>query len=316
MDRHDVVFRVDGEPVVAWWYPADVRDDRGLSAALAMAHGFGMTRECLLDIYARHFQEAGIGVLLFDHRGFGASGGTPQVLDIDQQRRDWAGAVGWLRRHPDVDPDRLGLWGTSFSGGHVLHTAARDRRLGAAVAQVPYVDGPASLRRDETRGSTPRPTDGDGPTTADWVRHGATLMKNALADAAGARFGRPPRLVPIAGPLGSGAVIAGPGALEGLARLVPDGVAWRNEVAPRVVLQLATDRPAQDATSIACPLLVCVATQDRITPPAPATRVAADAPRGEVLHYDTDHMSAYHPPARDQMLADQTAFLRRNLIGG
>ena len=312
-----MVFRVDGEPVAAWWHPGGADGDVG--PAIAMAHGFGMTRHCLLDEYAAHFQQAGFGVLLFDHRGFGDSGGTPQVLDLAQQREDWRGAVAWLRRHPDVDPDRVAVWGTSFSGGHALHTAARDRRLAAAIIQVPYVDGPSSLQRDDVP-DAPDATDdgvahGRSPSRFDWVKHGATLMKEALADAAGARLGRPPRLVPIAGPLGSGAVIAGPGALEGLSMLVPDGVEWRNEVAPRVVLQMATDRPMQDAPDIACPLLVCVATQDRITPPKPAERVAADALRGELRRYDTDHMAAYHPPWRDRFLADQTAFLAEHLSG-
>ncbi len=139
------------------------------------------------------------------------------------------------------------------------------------------------------------------------------LMAAAIADAAGARFGRPPRLVPLAGPLGSGAVVSGPGALEGLARLVPEGVTWRNEVAPRVVLQMAKDRPMKDASRITAPLLVCVATHDRITPPGPARQVAADAPRGELREYDTDHMDAYHPPWRERIVADQIEFLTVHL---
>lgn len=310
--RHDVVFRVDDQPVAAWWYPAGDEDIPG--PALVMAHGFGMTRHCLLDRYAEAFQAAGFACLVFDHRGFGDSGGEAQVLDLAQQRRDWKAAVAWCRANPAVDEAKVCLWGTSFSGGHVLHTAARDARLAAAVIQVPYVDGPSSLQvSDVPEGGPPvERQPGPAPTKADWIKHGATLMANAVADAAGAKLGRGPRLVPIAGPLGSGAVISGPGALEGLSKLVPEGVVWRNEVAPRVVLEMATDRPMKDASRIVAPLLVCVCTYDRVTPTAPAKQVAADAPRGELREYATDHMDAYQPPWRDQLIADQIAFLRQH----
>lgn len=311
--RHDVVFRVDDQPVAAWWYPVESGGTPG--PALVMAHGFGMTRHCLLDVYAAAFQAAGFSCLVFDHRGFGDSGGEAQVLDLAQQRRDWRAAVAWARDNPDVDAGRVGLWGTSFSCGHVLHTAARDTRLGAAIMQVPYVDGPSSLQAGDVPDGGPHVerASGSAPTKADWIKHGATLMAAAVADAAGAKLGRPPRLVPIAGPLGSGAVISGPGALEGLSRLVPDGVEWRNQVAPRVVLEMITDRPMKEAGKVTAPLLVCVCTYDRITPTAPARQVAAVAPHGELREYATDHMDAYHPPWRNQLLADQIQFLKTHL---
>jgi uncharacterized protein len=112
---------------------------------LVMAHGLGGTRGLRLDAYAERFAAAGYHVLLFGYRHFGDSDGEPrQLLGIVRQRSDWRAAVAHARRLPGADPDRVALWGTSLSGGHVLVTAARDRRVAAVVAQVPHVSGVAA----------------------------------------------------------------------------------------------------------------------------------------------------------------------------
>ncbi|MGQ0846467.1 MAG: alpha/beta hydrolase, partial [Sporichthyaceae bacterium] len=205
--REDLTFEVAGTPLAAWLYrPAS----DGAVPCVVMAHGFGMTRECRLPDWAERFAAAGLAVLLFDYRGFGASGGQPrQLLDIAAQRLDWAGAVAAARTLAGVDPERIALWGTSFSGGHVLHVAARDHRVAAVVAQVPFTDGRASLSA--------------GKPAPDRIRHTARLMADAALDLARRRRGGPPLLVPVAGELGSRAVIAGPRAERTLRMLVPDG---------------------------------------------------------------------------------------------
>jgi pimeloyl-ACP methyl ester carboxylesterase len=114
-----------------------------------MAHGFAGVKEHGLERFARVFADAGFVVLVHDHRGFGASGGSPR-FDIDPwvQIADWRRAISFLEKHPAVDPDRIGLWGTSYAGGHAIVLGATDRRLRAMVAQVPTISGyQQSLRR-------------------------------------------------------------------------------------------------------------------------------------------------------------------------
>src|SRR5207244_4307829 len=113
---------------------------------VVLAHGWTGIREARLDAYAERFAVAGMAALVFDYRHFGASEGEPrQLLDIRRQLEDWAAAIAYARTLEGVDPERIALWGSSFSGGHVVETAACDRRIGAGVGQVPFVGGLADL---------------------------------------------------------------------------------------------------------------------------------------------------------------------------
>jgi dienelactone hydrolase len=99
-----------------------------------------------VDSYAERFCEAGYACLVFDYRNFGDSEGAPrQLLDIRMQLQDWTVAVAYARTLPGIDPNRIGLWGTSFSGGHVIATTARLPGIAAVVSQCPFTDSVASL---------------------------------------------------------------------------------------------------------------------------------------------------------------------------
>ncbi|MCW2662823.1 MAG: Alpha/beta hydrolase [Mycobacterium sp.] len=145
--RQDVEFAVEGDVILrAWLF---VPDGEGRHPGITMAHGFAGVKEHGLERFAHMFADAGFVVLVHDHRGFGASGGSPR-FDIDPwvQIADWRRAISFLENHPAVDPDRIGLWGTSYAGGHAIVLGATDRRLRAVVAQVPTVSGyQQSLRR-------------------------------------------------------------------------------------------------------------------------------------------------------------------------
>jgi fermentation-respiration switch protein FrsA (DUF1100 family) len=109
---------------------------------VVMAHGFSATKEMYLDAFAERFAGAGLTSLVFDNRCFGASDGEPrQEIDPWAQVRDYRHAITFARTLPEVDPERIGVWGSSYSGGHVLVVGAIDRRVRAVVAQVPLVSG-------------------------------------------------------------------------------------------------------------------------------------------------------------------------------
>ena len=147
MRRQDVEFTGEGAVTLGGWL--FLPDGAGPHPAITMAHGFAGVKEHGLERFARVFAEAGFVVLVHDHRGFGASDGEPRS-DVDPwvQIADWRRAISFLESHPAVDPDRIGLWGTSFAGGHAIVLGATDRRLRAVVAQVPTISGyEQSLRR-------------------------------------------------------------------------------------------------------------------------------------------------------------------------
>ena len=147
MNRHDVEFTAEGDVTLRGWL--FVPDGPGPFPAITMAHGFAGVKEHGLDRFAGFFAEAGFVVLVHDHRGFGASDGSPRD-DVDPwvQIADWRRAISFLEGQPTVDPRWIGLWGTSYAGGHAIVLGATDRRLRAVVAQVPTISGyEQSLRR-------------------------------------------------------------------------------------------------------------------------------------------------------------------------
>jgi fermentation-respiration switch protein FrsA (DUF1100 family) len=113
-----------------------------------MAHGFSAVKEMYLDAFAEVFVQAGFGTLVFDNRNFGASDGTPrQEIDPWQQVRDYRHAITYACTLPTVDATRIGIWGSSYSGGHVLVVGAIDRRVCCVVSQVPLISGHRNARR-------------------------------------------------------------------------------------------------------------------------------------------------------------------------
>ncbi len=147
MDRKDVEFPAEGGVMLrGWLYLPD--QPAGRLPAITMAHGYAGIRQHGLERFAQAFAKAGFVVLLHDHRGFGASDGAIRH-DIDpwQQIADWRYAISFLERQPNVDPERIGLWGTSYAGGHAIVLGATERRLKAVVSQVPTISGFEQGRR-------------------------------------------------------------------------------------------------------------------------------------------------------------------------
>ncbi|MFZ2868678.1 alpha/beta hydrolase [Zavarzinia sp.] len=145
--REDIEFRTeDGVTLRGWFYPA--RGVAGPAPTVVMAHGFSAVREMHLDDFAEYFSQRGIACLVYDHRNLGASDGAPRGhVDPVAQIRGYRDAISHAETLAGVDPARIGIWGSSYSGGHVLVVAAIDRRVKAVVAQVPLVGGLESARR-------------------------------------------------------------------------------------------------------------------------------------------------------------------------
>ena len=114
----------------------------GPRPAISMAHGYAGIKEQRIEPFAKAFVEAGFVVLLHDHRNFGASDGAIRH-DVDPWRQiaDWRRAISFLESLPETDASRIGVWGTSYAGGHVVVLGATDRRIRAVVAQVPTISG-------------------------------------------------------------------------------------------------------------------------------------------------------------------------------
>ncbi|MEO3826267.1 alpha/beta fold hydrolase [Actinomadura sp. B10D3] len=123
-------------------------DGPGPHPLVVMAGGWCYVKELVQPRYARVFQAAGIASLVFDYRGFGGSEGeVRQHADPHQQIRDYRNAVSYAETLDGIDPDRIGAWGISYSGGHTLIVGAADSRVRAVASIVPVIDGLETMRR-------------------------------------------------------------------------------------------------------------------------------------------------------------------------
>ncbi len=141
IEKRDVMFKSGESFAAAWLFLPKAAAPGARVPAVAMAHGLGAVKEMYLEPFARRFAEAGVAALVFDYRGFGASGGEPrQRISPHDQMEDYRNALTWLSLQPEIDADCLGVWGSSFSGGHVIQVAAHDSRVKAVVSQAGAMD--------------------------------------------------------------------------------------------------------------------------------------------------------------------------------
>ena len=292
-ERTRVSFDSGGVELVGHFYrPADATEK---VPCVVMGHGFGGTQDRLFGS-AERFAGAGLATLTFDYRFFGESGGDPrQVIDVEKQRADWRAAISWVRSRPEIDPDRVALWGSSLGGTHTVFVAAGDPRIAAVVAQIPYAGLPK-----ERVGRTSRQA---------W-----RLMWLAFKDRVRGWLGLSPLYVPAVGTAEEDAVLVDPHAREVTRNLSASNSLWRNEVAPRVIFDILRLKPLDVVARVRAPLLVSIAEKDTEAPQYLTRQMAELAPRGEVQSYPVTHYEMYRPEIRERVLADQLAFLKEHLL--
>jgi pimeloyl-ACP methyl ester carboxylesterase len=263
-----------------------------------MAHGIGGTRDSGLLPFAEAFAEAGVDVLLFDYRNFGASSGEPRQYGVPPRHRDdYRSAVAFARQIEGVDPDRIVLWGTSWSGGHAVYVAADDGRIAAVIAQTPDLDGARTLLEIARYAG---------------VMGLLRMTGHAIRDAVGGLLGREPHLIPLVAPPGNVAAMSSEEAEPGYTAIA--GPTWRNELMARALLHEGKNRAITRIGELACPILIQVAERDSIAPPGQAKAAAWRAKgRSEVREYPCNHFEIYVGRWRRRSIEDQLHFLRRHL---
>lgn len=234
-----------------------------------LSHGFSATMSMGLQRYADTFREAGLACLVYDHRGYGKSEGTPRhESDPWLQVHDTRDAFTYAEGLNEIDADRLGLWGTSYSGGHALVVAAIDRRVKCIVSQVPLTSGPETLRTWVPANALPK------------------LRQRFDQDRAARARGEPPRMITSSR--------EGDETWEWQKQVDVQGD-YANETTQRSLELLEEYEPAAFAPRIApTPLLMIVCSHDTQTPihGQLETYAAALEPK-ELLILDGRHYDAY-----------------------
>ncbi len=273
--RRDVEFTSHGTICRGWFYRPEVPRGRSLFPTIVMAHGFSAVKEMRLDRFADVFAEAGFASLVFDYRGLGASDGLPrQDIDPYQQIEDYRNAISYARSLPEVDRDKIGIWGTSYSGGHVLMVAALDKRVKAVVSQVPVIDG------WETVSEEARPT----------------IVQQQIAEREHIYGGGKPHMIPVVDKSSRPAIIGDPDAWEWFQMVAKVAPTWRNEVTLRSQ-RLLEYAPGRFIDRIApTPLLIVAAEHDflRLDIAQRAFEYAGEPKKLTVI--PAGHFAPYEPP--------------------
>lgn len=247
--RCNIAFNAEGTTLRGWLYTPD--SGTGPFPTIVMAHGFSAVKEMYLDSYAEVFASAGLAALVFDNRNFGASDGEPR-LEIDPwtQVRDYRHAITYARTRSEVDRDRIGVWGSSYSGGHALTLGAIDRRIKCVVSQAPLCSGYRNILR---------------LVRADFI---AQVRAQCDQDREARFNGQPPTMLPVVSADPAEQSVLPPAEayqwFTETARL--RAPAWRNEVTLRTVEMLMEYEPGSYIERISpTPLLMMIARQDQLT---------------------------------------------------
>jgi len=292
--RKDVSFKVKGTSISAWLY---VPED--LSApvpCIIMGHGFGGTKDMIMESYALRYQEAGFAVLAFDYRHFGESEGEPrQLVLISYQLEDYAGAIEYARGLGEIDPARIALWGTSASGGYGIVIAAKDKNIACVVAQCPGLDHRASEQMFRKKLG---------------IGHILRLFVHGQRDMGRSRLGLSPHKIPIVGKPGTMAFFPISDAYDGYRKLASKN--FINEVCARVILRSHGFRPDKHIRDVRCPVLIQICDYDSLAPISAETEKELSK-YAEIKHYPIGHFDIYTGENFEKSVSDQIEFFKKHL---
>lgn len=248
--RENIEFDAEGVTLRGWFYKPD--DATGQVPCIVMAHGFSAVKEQFLDDYADVFCAAGLACVVYDNRGFGASDAAlskpRQEIDPWEQVRDYQHAITYAQNRDEVDVSRIGVWGSSYSGGHAYVVGAIDRRVKAVCGQVPLVSGRRAFE-------TLVRVDNWGP-----------MWDMLAADRQGRARGDDPVMLPVVDkdPTAQSALPT-PDSYEFFTSTQDRAPAWRNEVTLRTIEYFQGYEAGRFLPLISpTPLLMVVAPNDRL----------------------------------------------------
>ncbi|CCU73002.1 MULTISPECIES: alpha/beta hydrolase [Thalassolituus] len=291
MKRLDITIPSEGEQLAAWLY---LPESTKPAPVIVMAHGLGAVRTMRLDAFAEKYCEQGYACLVFDYRFFGDSSGEPrQLLNVKKQLEDWANAVKFAQQEKRVDTSKVIVWGSSFSGGHALATAASVPGIAGSMSQCPFTNGLAS-------------TLALNPISSIKV---STL---GFFDIITSPFKKTPIMVDLAGKPGSAALMCAHDALTGYEAIKPSNHRIPGYVAARFAYDIIRYFPGQSAAKVTCPALIIACLKDTVAPVKPTLKYAKQLAQGKLVEFDTGHFDIYVGEWFEQTVAVQIAWLKQH----
>ena len=287
--REDVDFYSKGTRCSAWLYLPQAEKKCPI---IVMAHGLGGIRELRLYEYAERFAAAGYACFLFDYRNFGASDGNKrQLINVRMQLEDWNSAIECAKKDSRVDGETLLLFGTSFSGGHVVWLSAHRNDVKATVAQCPYTNTMATIKV---------------------VRLSYILKKSpfVIADLLTCVTGYHPVLLKLSTYSGENAFME---ADEETTIRYVEGVDYINAAPARTLLEFVKYSPGKFFDRIKTPIYVAACSNDMLAPADKTIELARKAKQLTCKKYDCGHFEIYLPPFFDVVMKEYIDFYDKAL---
>ncbi|TBU33540.1 alpha/beta-hydrolase [Dichomitus squalens] len=285
--------KTDGWNLDAWKYlPKTVgAEPKGLPV-IVMAHGISANKSMGLGKYAEEFVGMGYGIVVFDYRRWGTSDGTPRhVVYVSEQLDDYRTVVKYVRQQPEFDPQRVILWGTSFSGGHVVNLASEETlNVSAVVSQCPYL------------GNTPFPH-----ISTAFIK----TMFAAISDLLKQAIGLSPRYMPAVARPGEVGLMTWADNYEGMFGIVKGDAIYPNEVNASAMLDFPLYTPSASASRVAFPTIIIAAEHDSLCPITEAKKVKDASNKVELVTLPCGHFDLYPgtTSAHDKTLEAMKKFL-------
>src|SRR5215470_7562193 len=141
-----VTFYSEGVKLTGDFYVPEALRPGERRGGIVLCHGYTGVKDLYLPDNARALNDAGYAVLTFDYKGWGASEGTRSRLAPYSRVADVQAALTFLGLQPQVNPDRLGIYGTSYGGATVVWVGAIDSRVKCIVSVVGIGHGARWMR--------------------------------------------------------------------------------------------------------------------------------------------------------------------------
>lgn len=271
--RSIISFHADKETLSGWFYQP--HSEKLPAPCIIMTHGFSALIDHHLAPFAETFAAAGFCVLVYDHRNCGLSSGEPRhEINPELQIKDYSHAINFVQTLPMVKADCIGIWGTSYSGGHVLIVGANDRRVKSIVSQVPYIKGHHAYLKQKY--------------PEKWL----SISQSYEIDRINRANGKTPQTIPVVSlNKNNNAIMVDNRAYDFFTSVKQ----WQNEVTLQSIAMSGEYCPGNWANKISpTPILYIIAEHDRINPTAFALECYEQTLQPKkLIQLKGDHFSAY-----------------------
>lgn len=289
--RKDVDFYSNGTRCSAWLYLPNA-DEK--CPVIVMAHGLGGVREMRLDVYAEKFAGAGYACFLFDYRNFGASDGNKrQRINVKEQLADWNSAIDFVKKVDRLDGNKTLLFGSSFSGGHVITLSATRKDIVAAVSQCPYTNTLATMGT-----ISPLST--------------VKVVPAMIADLLSCVTGYHPVMLKLADARGKAAIMAVSDYRE-FFRQIPSNSNFVNKTPARTLLEFFKYSPGRYTKDIESPIYYAVCRKDTLAPAKATIECAKLSKNATIKEYDCGHFDIYSGDFFDRAIVDYINFFNKHV---